>query len=169
MRRSTSVALSIVTAIALAGVTTGGTAQAGSSALSTSAHSPNADLTVTGVVAGGEETVESNHPVVFVFTLKNKGPSAVDSSADMFIAEVQNGTVTDQLCIGPNHRGVDADTPSCEFGPLGVRQAARMTLIVRPLSDVTDVLLNVRVCSSNESDVPDPVGGNDCATLGVRY
>ena len=169
MVRTSSVALSIVTAIALAGVTTSGTAQAGSSTTSTSAHSPLADLAVTGEVAGGEETVESFHPVVFVFTLTNNGPKPVDSSVDMFIAEVQNGTVTDQLCIFPDRRSFNADTPFCEFGPLGVRQAARMTLIVQPLADVTDVRLNVRVCSSNESGIRDPVSTNDCTTLGVRY
>jgi hypothetical protein len=169
MRRSSSVALFVVAAVALGGVTSSGTAQAGSSAGPTSAPSPIANLAVTGEVAGGEQTVESFHPVVFVFTLKNKGPNAIDSSADMSYTEVLNGTVTDQLCIFPDRRSFNADSPFCEFGPLGVGQVARMTLIVQPLSDVTNVLLSVRVCSSNESGIPDPVGANDCATLGVRY
>jgi hypothetical protein len=169
MRRSSSVGLSILTVIALAGVTNSGTAHAGSSPTVTSTHSPIADLTVTGEVAGGEQTVESFHPVVFVFTLKNKGPNTVDSSADMSYTEIQNGTVTDQLCIFPDRRSFNADTPSCEYGPLGVGQVARMTLIVQPLSGVTDVSLTVRVCSSNESGIPDPVSTNDCTTLGVRY
>jgi len=169
MVTTSSVALSIVSAIALAGITTSGTAEAGSSTTSTSAHAILADLAVTGEVAGGEETLGSSHPVAFVFTLKNNGPKPVDSSADMFIAEVRNGTVTDQLCISPDRRGFEADSPYCEFGPLGVHQAARMTLILQPLADVTNVSLDVRVCSSNEGGIDDPVSTNDCTTLGVRY
>jgi hypothetical protein len=169
MRRSSSVALSVLTAIALAGVTNSGTARAGSSPLATATHSPIADLAVTGEVAGGEQSVESFHPVVFVFTLKNKGPNTVDSSADMGYTQVLNGTVTDQLCVFPDGRSFNADSPACEYGSLGTGQLARMVLILQPLSNVTNVSLTVRVCSSNESGIPDPVSGNDCTTLGVRY
>jgi hypothetical protein len=168
MRRSSTVALSIFTAIAIAGVTTGGTAQAGSSSTLTSAQSPSLDLAVTGEVAGGEQSVESFHPVVFVFALQNK-KGTVDSSADMSYTDVQNGTVTDQLCIFPDRRSFNADTPFCEFGQLTKGQVARMTLIVQPLSNVTGVELRVRVCSSNESGIPDPNPANDCTTLAVRY
>jgi hypothetical protein len=168
MVRTSSVALSILAVIALAGVTSS-TAHAGSSSTLSSAHSPAADLAVTGQVAGGEEAIGSLHPVVFVFTLANNGPKRVDSSADMTIAEVQNGTVTDQLCIFPNRQAVDADTPACEYGPLEPRQAAQMTLIVQPRAELTDVRLTVRVCSSNESGIRDPVSTNDCTTLGVHY
>jgi hypothetical protein len=169
MRRSSSIALSVVTAVALACVTTSGTAHAGSPATPTSAPAPHVDLAVTGEVAGGEQTLGSHHPVVFVFTLRNKGPNVLNTSADMFYTEPMNGTLTDGLCINPDRGGFEADSPFCEFGPLRVGQVARMTLIVEPLSDVTNVLLSVRVCSSNEGDVPDPVSANDCVTLGVRY
>lgn len=165
MARTSSLALSIVAAIALAG----GTAGAGASTTSTSAQAPLPDLAVTGVVAGGEETVEFFHPVVFVFTLRNNGPKPTASSADMFIAEVHNGTVTDQLCISPERRSFGPDSPYCEFGPLGVHQTARMTLIVQSLADVTNASLDVRVCSSDESGIPEPVSANDCTTLSVRY
>jgi hypothetical protein len=171
MRRSSSVAFSVFTVIAMAAVTTSGAVQAAPSASPTpmSALSPSADLAVTGFVAGGERTVESSHPVVFVFTVKNKGPNAVTSSADMAYTRVRNGTVTDQLCILPGGHGFNADSPFCEPGPLRVGQVARMTLIVQPDSNVTGVRLTVRVCSSNESEIPDPVPANDCLTLGVRY
>ena len=76
--------------------------------------------------------------------------------------------MADQLCMFPDRRSFNADTPFCEFGPLGVRQSARMTLIVHPITDVTDVRLNVRVCSSNESGIPNPVSTNDRTTIGVR-
>jgi hypothetical protein len=171
MRRSPSVALSIFSVIVMAGVTTSGAVQAAPSPTTTptSALAPSSDLEATGFVAGGERTVESSHPVVFVFTLKNKGPDAIDSSADLSYAEVQNGTVTDQLCIFPDRRSFNADSPFCEFGQLKVGQVARMTLIVQPFNNVTGVRLSVRVCSSNESGIPDPVSANDCRTLGVRY
>ena len=169
MTRTSSVALSIVSAIALVGITSSGTAEAGPSATSISALPPRADLAVTGEVAGGEETVASSDPVVFVFTLTNNGPKAVDSSADMFIADVQNGSVSNQLCVNPAGGAFGPDSPFCEFGPLAVRQAARMTLIVQPRSDLTGVQLSVRVCSSVESAIRDPDSENDCTTLGVGF
>jgi hypothetical protein len=168
MRRSPSVALSLLTVLALAVLAAGGTAQAGPSAAPTSERILSADLAVTGFVAGGETTVESSHPVVFVFTIKNNGPSVVDSSADLHYTVVRHGTVTDQLCILPSHHGFNADSPFCEPGQLKVGQRARMTLIVQPESGITGVRVSVRVCSSNESDIPDPVSGNNCLTLGVR-
>lgn len=169
MTRTSSVALSIVSAIALVAITSSGAAQAGPPATSTSALPPRADLAVAGEVAGGEETVASSDPVVFVFTLTNNGPKPVDSSADMFIADVENGTVSNQLCVNPARGAFGPDSPFCEFGPLAAHQSARMTLIVQPRSDLTGVQLSVRVCSSNEGGSRDPDSRNDCTTLGVRF
>jgi hypothetical protein len=146
------------------------TAVAGGGTLggSAAAAPQSADLSVSGFVAGSERTVESSHPVVFVFSLRNRGPSTVDSSADLSYTAVTNGTVTDQLCVFPGGASFNADSPSCEYGQLGTGQVARMTLIVQPRTDVTNVRLSVRVCSSNESEIPDPVSANDCITRSVR-
>jgi hypothetical protein len=164
MRRSVSLALSVPPAIALLSVLAGGAA----SAPGTTPPSPaSADLATTGSVAGGERTVESSHPVVFVFRLRNHGPATVDSSADLNYTAVRNGEVVDQLCVFPGGNGFNADSPYCEFGALAPGQTARMTLIVQPRTDVTRVPLTVRVCASNESEIPDPVPGNDCATKSV--
>jgi Domain of unknown function DUF11 len=147
----------------------GGGVAAGTLVSSATAAAPSADLRVTGSVAGSERNVESSHPVVFVFSLKNNGPSTVDSSADMGYTSVRNGTVTDQLCVFPNGNSFNADSPFCEFGLLRSGQVAHMTLIVQPRSGVTGVKLSARVCSSNESDIPDPVSSNNCTTKSVLY
>jgi hypothetical protein len=165
MRRSVSLALSVPPALALLTVLAGGAASVpGTTASST----PSADLAATGSVAGGVRTVESFHPVVFVFRLHNNGPATVDSSADLNYTTVRNGDVVDQLCVFPNGNGFDADSPYCEFGTLAPGQTARMTLIVQPHTDVTGVPLSVRVCASNESEIPDRVPGNNCVTKRVH-
>lgn len=163
MRRPSRTALSITSGVALLTVAAGS-----ATAMSAAAQSPSADLAVSGSVAGGERTVESSHLVAFVFSVKNKGPDAVDSSADLSYVSVQNGRVVDQLCVFPNRVSFNADSPSCEFGTLARGQSARMTLIVRPRTEVSGVTLGVRVCSSNESGIPDPVSANDCATRHVE-
>jgi hypothetical protein len=162
MRRSIAVAMSVasVSTLLLAGA-----AAAGSSA----ASPPSADLAVSGFVAGGERAVESSHPVVLVFALMNRGPDTVDSSADVSYTRVTNATVTDQLCVFPDGNSFNPDSPYCEYGALAPGQVAHMTLVVQPRSNVTGVRLSVRVCSSNESDIPDPVTGNNCVTRSVRY
>jgi hypothetical protein len=165
MRKTLSVALSVAGLVVPAAVTMGVVASTGSAA---DASARSADLAVSGAVAGGERTVESSHPVVLVFTLKNRGPGDVDSSADMGYVSVRNGTVTDQLCIFFTGASFNADSPQCEYGALSVGQTGRMTLIVQPRTDITDFRLSVKVCSSNESGIPDPVASNDCATRSVR-
>ena len=133
-----------------------------------SAASPGADLAVSGFVAGGEQNVATFHPVVFVFKLTNNGPRAITSSGDQSYTSVSNGTVTDQLCVFPSGDSFNADSPFCEYGTLNVHQSAQMTLIVQPDSTApSGSKLSVRVCSSNESDVPDPVSQNNCLTKGV--
>jgi hypothetical protein len=131
-----------------------------------SSASQGTDLAISGFVAGGELNVETFHPVVFVFKLTNNGPRAITSSADQSYTSVQNGSVTDQLCVFPNGNSFNADSPFCEYGALKVNQSAQMTLIVQPDAAATGSV-SVRVCSSNESDVPDPVSRNDCLTQSV--
>lgn len=152
-----------------AALVVGGALVAGSLGSSANASPPSADLGVTGFVAGSERSVDSSHPVVLVFSLRNNGPSTEDSSADMAYTSVRNGTVTDQLCVFPDGSSFNADSPYCEFGQLRPGQVAHMTLIVQPRSDVSGVRLSARVCSSNESGIPDPVSSNDCVTESVRY
>jgi hypothetical protein len=136
--------------------------------MSAVAQSPSADLAVSGFVAGGEQTVASYHPVVFVFSVKNRGPAALNSSADLTYVSVRNGRVVDQLCISRNRVSFDPDSPSCEFGPLASGQKTRMTLIVQPGTDVSGVTVSVRVCASNEGGIPDPVSANNCETRRVE-
>lgn len=173
MRRAVSVATSIVAAAVLVGVA-GAAADAagGSPSLHGGNHgataSPSADLAVSGSIAGGERSVETFHPVVFVFNLTNNGPNAITSSADLTYSAVRNGTVSDQLCIFPSGASFNPDSPSCEFGTLRVGQTSRMTLIVQPDTGASGQPLSVRVCSSNESGVRDPVPSNNCLTLSVR-
>jgi hypothetical protein len=162
MRRT--IVAGAVAAAGLIGVAAAGTAVAASPR---SSASPSADLSVSGSVAGGERSVESFHPVVFVFNLTNKGPSAITSSADLTYTSVVNGTVTDQLCIMPNGNSLNADSPACEPGQLAVGQTSHMTLIVQPNASASGSSVRVRVCSSNESSTPDPVSSNNCKTLSV--
>jgi hypothetical protein len=136
-------------------------------AVQASSKSAGTDLAVRGYVAGGERTVEISHPVVFVFTLKNKGPRAITSSADQAYTAVSNGTVVDQLCVFPGGNSFNADSPFCEYGTLPVGQSGQMTLVVQPDPGAHGSELSVRVCSSNESGVPDPVSGNNCVTKRV--
>jgi hypothetical protein len=163
MRRTPMAVASTV--VALVGVAAGGALNA-SGAASTASRS--ADLAVSGTVAGGEHSVESFHRVVFVFTIRNKGPGTVDSSADLGYTSVRNGSVSDQLCILPDGNSINPDSPQCEYGTLAPGQAARMALIVQPRTDMSGVPVTVRVCSSNESGIPDPVAANNCATRTVR-
>jgi hypothetical protein len=164
MRRFVSLKWAALAAIAMLVALTGGPDSAAGEAASR-VHS--ADLTASASVAGGERTVDSFHPVVFVFTLRNKGPATVDSSADLTYTSVQNGTVVDQLCIVSSGASFNADSPSCEYGALAPGGHARMTLIVQPDPDASQVPLRVRVCASNESEIPDPVPGNNCVTKSV--
>jgi hypothetical protein len=165
MGKTLPVALSVFALVVPAAATMGVLAATGSAA---SASARSADLAVSGAVAGGERTIESSHPVVFVFTMRNRGPGDVDSSADLGYVSVRNGTVTDQLCVFSTGASFNADSPQCEYGALGVGQAGRMTLVVQPRTDVTDFLVSVKVCSSNESGIHDPVASNDCVTRSVR-
>ena len=162
MMRTSSVALSIATAIALAGVTTSGTA--GSSMTSNSANSPSPTSLSPGRWPAARKW--SNPSTLCVFTLTNKCPKPVDPSADMFIAEVQERHGGRSAVHVPRPAKFQRRHPVLRV--LGVRQSARMTLIVHPFTDVTDVRLNVRVCSSNESGIPNPVSTNDRTTIGVR-
>jgi hypothetical protein len=125
----------------------------------------SSDVRVTGFVAGGERSVESSHPVVFVFRETNHGPGAGPDSVDLSIVSSSGGTVTDQLCVFPNGDGFDPDSPSCEPGPLRVHQSSIMTVIVQPNSGST---VRIRVCTSNEGGLPDPNSSNDCRTLRVQ-
>jgi hypothetical protein len=163
MRASIKVAWSLSSAVAMlvavAGGAVGGVGQS-------RAASSSADLAASGMVAGGERTVESSHPVVFVFTLRNKGPATVDSSADIEYTSIKNGTFVDQLCILSNGNSFNADQPGCEYGELRPGEWARMTLIVQPTRNVSGPL-SVRVCASNESGIPDGVRGNNCTTKTV--
>jgi hypothetical protein len=136
---------------------------AGSAASDASA--PASDVGVTGFVAGGERSVESSHPVVFVFKETNHGPGAGPDSVDLNIVSLSGGTVTDQLCVFPNGAGFDPDSPSCEPGALRVHQSSTMTVIVQPRPSST---VRVRVCTSNEGGLPDPNPSNDCSTLRVQ-
>lgn len=164
MRRPSRTVLSVTTGLALLTVAAGT-----ATAMSAAAQPRSADLAVSGSVAGGERTVESSHLVAFVFSVKNEGPAVVDSSADLSYVSVRNGRVVDQLCVFPSRASFNADSPFCEFGTLRPGQNARMTLLVRPRSDVSGVTLSVRVCSSNESDIPDPVAANNCVTQQVDF
>jgi hypothetical protein len=129
------------------------------------AATQNADLAVSGVVAGGETSTESSHFIVFDFTLTNKGPTATDGSADLTLTDVQGGTVADIMCVLPNGFGINADTPSCETGPLRSKQSVQDVYVVQPSGPSTTV--SVRACASNEGSVPDPVASNNCKTLSV--
>ena len=164
MKKTLSVALSVSALVVPAAVAAGAVAADATS----SPAATSADLAVSSFVAGGERNVESSHPVVFVFTLKNRGPDTVESSADMSYVQVRNGQVTDQLCVFSNGNGFNADSPFCEYGELAVGQTARMTLIVTPRTDIADFRLSVKVCSSNESEIPDPVASNDCVVRSVH-
>lgn len=135
----------------------------GSSGVSQAAQ--GADLAVTGLVAGGETSTESSHLIVFVFTLKNKGPAATDGSADLTLTDVQGGTLVDTMCVLPNGFGINPDSPSCETGPLRSQQSVQDTYVVQPSGTSTSVSL--RTCASNEGSVPDPVASNNCKTLNV--
>ena len=146
-------------ALGAAMVILGPTGQASSSSDAT-------DLAITGLVAGGEQNVETSHPVVFVFKLTNNGPRAI-TSADQTYTSVQNASITDQLCVFPNGNAFNADSPSCEYGGLKVHQSAQMTLIVQPDPAASGQPVAVRVCASNESGVPDPQARNDCLSLSV--
>ena len=132
-----------------------------------SSSSDATDLAVSGFVAGGEQNVETSHPVVLVFTLTDNGPRAITSSADQSYTSVQNGSITDQLCVFPNGNAFNPDSPSCEYGGLKAHQSVRMTLIVQPDPTASGQPLSVRVCASNESGVPDPQTRNDCLSLSV--
>jgi hypothetical protein len=163
MRRSVRIVMSVMSALALSAV-----AGSALSAPGIVAGSPvSADLAASGSVAGGLRVVEAFHPVVFDFTLRNRGPAAVDSSADLGYTTVRNGTVVDQLCILANGSSFNADSPACEFGSLAPGEHARMVLIVQPRTDVSQVYVKVRVCASNESGIPDEVSRNDCTTKRV--
>jgi hypothetical protein len=155
--------LSVLSAIALTAVAGGALSAPGHGAGSPG----SADLAASGSVAGGLRVVESFHPVVFEFTVRNRGPAAVDSSADLAYTIVRNGTVVDQLCVIANGSSFNPDSPACEFGSLAPGEHARMVLIVQPRTNVTQVYVKVRVCASNESDIPDDVSRNDCTTKKV--
>jgi hypothetical protein len=131
-----------------------------------SSSSGATDLAVSGFVAGGEQNVATFHPVVFVFTLADKGPRPI-TSADQSYTSVQNGSITDQLCVFPNGTTFNPDSPACEYGGIKVNQSAQMTLIVQPDPAASGQHVSVRVCASNESDVPDPVARNNCLSLSV--
>jgi hypothetical protein len=125
-----------------------------------------ADLAVTGLVAGGETSTESFHLVVFVFTLRNKGPAATDGSADVVVTHVRGGTVVDAMCVLPNGFGINPDGgPSCETGELAPKQSVQDTFVIQPSATATSV--SVSACSTNEGLVPDPVAANNCKTLAV--
>jgi hypothetical protein len=125
----------------------------------------NADLAVTGFVAGGETSTEHFHLVVFVFTLTNKGPSATDGSADLVRTDLQGGSLADTMCVRPNGFGINPDDPFCETGPLRSQQSVQDVYVVQPSDTSTSV--SVRACASNEGSVPDPVASNNCKTLEV--
>ncbi|MDX6310268.1 MAG: hypothetical protein QOI06_3314 [Nocardioidaceae bacterium] len=140
-----------------------GATMAGNGASGASATS--SDVGVTGFVAGGEHSLESSHPVVFVFKETNHGPGAGPDSVDMTIVSSSGGSVTDQLCVTSDGAGFNADSPSCEPGSLSVHQSSTMTVIVAPNPSST---VRIRVCTSNEGGLPDPNPSNDCKTLKVQ-
>jgi hypothetical protein len=133
-----------------------------------SAAAPRTDLAVTGSVAGGLRVLgEPSHLVAFTFDLKNKGPDAVTSSADMTYRKVHNGFVVDQLCVMVNGVGFNADSPSCEPGTLAAGESTHMTLILKPTAGALNRTLSVQVCASTEASEVDPVSSNNCKTLSV--
>lgn len=136
-----------------------------SSAASLTGAVPSEDLAIKGHVAGGERTLESSHLVVFVFKETNNGPTAGSSSADMDIKYLVGGTIVDQLCIQPDRKGFDPDSPGCEPGPLKVHQSAKMTVVVQPDPAST---VSIKVCTYYEGDLPDPRSFNNCRTRSVR-
>jgi hypothetical protein len=133
-----------------------------------SAAAPTTDLAVTGSVVGGLKIIgEPSHLVAFSFDLKNKGPNAVTSSADMTFSKVHNGFVVDQLCVTADGVGFNADSPTCEPGPLAAGKSTHMTLILKPTAGALNRTLSVRVCASTEDSEVDPVSANNCKTLSV--
>jgi hypothetical protein len=124
-----------------------------------------ADLVMTGSVAGGETSTESFHLIVFVFTLTDKGPGDIDSSADTTVTTVDGGTLVDTMCVLRNGFGINPDGPSCEQGPLAIHQSVKSTFIVQPTTGHHTV--SVTACGSNESAIPDAVPSNNCKTLSV--
>jgi hypothetical protein len=133
-----------------------------------SAAAPTTDLAVTGsVVSGLRITGETSHLIAFSFDLKNKGPNAVTSSADMTYSKVHNGFVVDQLCVMANGVGFNADSPTCEPGALAAGESTHMTLILKPTAGALNRELSVRVCASTEDSEVDPVSSNNCKTLSV--
>ncbi len=163
MRRPINIILSLACAVALSASTAG--------ALSAPGHtreSPeSADLAVSGVIVGGARVVGNGHLAVFDFTLRNRGPAAIiDNSADLTYTAVLNGTVVDQYCINTSGGTFDPDSPGCEFGNLASGEHTRMVLIVQP-DNVASVHLRVRVCASNEAEIPDEFARNDCITKSV--
>jgi hypothetical protein len=125
-----------------------------------------ADLAMSGSVAGGETSTESSHLIAMVFTLTNKGPGDIDSSADTTVTVLSGGTMVDEMCVLPNGFGINADTPVCEQGQLPAGHSFKSTVILQPSGN--DVTLSVRACASNESGIPDPRPGNNCKTLMVN-
>ena len=145
---------------------------AGTTGLVGSAHATTqapsavgADLTMSGFVAGGETSTESSHLIAMVFTLTNKGPGDIDSSADTTLVSVSGGRVVDEMCVLPNGFGINPDAPVCEQGVLPAGHSFKSTVIVQPSGP--GVTLAVRACASNESGIPDPKPGNNCKTLKV--
>jgi hypothetical protein len=160
MRRTSAIAVASAAVVLLAGAVGG--------AASASGTSRTADLAAGGYVAGGERSVESFNSVVFVFSLTNNGPSTVDSSADLYYASVRNGRVSEQLCIEPGGGTISPDPSYCEYGTLAPGRTAHMTLIVKPRTGVVSGdRVTVKVCSTNESEIPDPVASNDCTSRSV--
>jgi len=134
-----------------------------------SAAAPTTDLAVTGSVAGGlRSTGETSHALAFSFDLKNKGPNAVTSSADMTYSKVHNGFVVDQLCVMANGIGFNADSPTCEPGTLAAGESTHMVLLLKPTAGALNRTLTVQVCASTEDSEVDPVSSNNCKTLSVR-
>jgi hypothetical protein len=132
-----------------------------------SAAAPTTDLVLTASVAGGESVVGTRHLVAFTFELKNNGPDTVTSSADMTYNKLHNGYVVDQLCVQPDRKSFEPDSPGCEPGALAVGQVTNMTLIVKPTAGAPNRKLTVQVCASTEDTEVDPVASNNCKNLSV--
>ena len=129
------------------------------------AETVTADLGIVSVTASVTH-VHVGDPITLTAVAEDFGPDPISSSLDVSYRETAALPLRTETCIGGANPS--PDTPSCEFGPVGVGEAVTTRVRTRVVATGQKYLEATFCVSQEAADFVDPNPANDCGSVTVK-